>query len=75
MSKVKCTAHECLYYDYGRCAARRISLRQLRIGQMFEGRKIMWECKDYKVSGRYKEIVEMLGGNVRSSENKGEQDG
>lgn len=75
MTRIKCPAVECVHNRDGRCSAKEISLNQRRIGTMWEGRKTVWECKSYEWSEQYKEIVQMLGGNVRGSDQEIRMDG
>ena len=56
MSKVRCAAIDCKHNKGNKCSCKEVSLKEWYINTVHEGRKHLWECKNYEMSESARQI-------------------
>lgn len=61
MPKLFCGASDCIYNNNrNRCTAKEVSLNDLSVMTLWEGRQHLWRCKQYEMSEEAKKIEKMM---------------
>ena len=61
MPKLKCASWDCVWNDTeNQCRAKEVSLNDLSIMTLWEGRQHLWRCKQYEMSEEAKKIEKVM---------------